>query len=978
MEELIKIIANEDKKNPFTDEALANILHVTRIDVIKIRNSLGIENSRKRMRDELFMTIEKILQETPELSERALTKKINDEGYNISRHAVGEIFKQFKNQIIKKHGKEPVVLESEVIPKQNAFEAIIGSDGSLRSQVELAKASILYPPKGLHTLIVGATGVGKSELAHCMYKFALESGHDERIFPFVVFNCADYAETPQLLMSQLFGYVKGAFTGADTDRAGLVEKANNGILFLDEIHRLSPEGQEMLYYLIDKGKFRRLGENDNFRNISLMLIAATTENVESFLLLQFRRRIPMLIELPSLEQRPMEERLQIIGAFMREEANRLHLKVQVSYNVVVALLIYTCPGNIGQLYSDIQVACARSFLRHMTKKEPALKIEISDLRQQVVRGLLSLGEKRTSIEKILMLQGDLEFAPNDQSKLDLIQTTYLYPTDIYQEIENSYINMENQGIENAVINRIISEELEVKMRQFIKQTQQRKNNLARQDLEKIVSVEIICVVEKMINFAKRKMPDIDDSLLYCLATHLGTLFERQRMPASNIVNYQLTTLCDENPMEYALAQEMVKIANYNLKISLPEDETIFIAMYLKAYSKKDSLEEAHVGVLVLSHGHVAEGMVQVANRLLNVEYARAMEMPLEESCEMALQRTIDIVKQIDRGKGVLLLADMGSLVGFGKLITDQTGILVRTVIKVHTPMVMEAIRKALLPNMDIDEIVNSLKYDFSKVDEEICGTDRKIDAPSAIVTMCLTGIGTAKWIEDNIRKAIPEKLDGIDIIALGVLVEEDIQVRLRKLQEIYRIIAIVGTMGPVISGIPFISSTEMIRHDGIEKLKKLIDFSLVYNKQNKIQQMTLVRLFSSDLIFLQQKFNNKKDVLNFLGQALAAKGYIREQYILSIYEREKLAQSVFQNVGIPHGNPEFIIKPVIAVMTLKDSIEWNPGYKIDSVFMLALNQYQKEEFKTLYFLLNNVNVLNDINSARTVEEFMASIKNNLI
>jgi mannitol/fructose-specific phosphotransferase system IIA component (Ntr-type) len=142
--------------------------------------------------------------------------------------------------------------------------------------------------------------------------------------------------------------------------------------------------------------------------------------------------------------------------------------------------------------------------------------------------------------------------------------------------------------------------------------------------------------------------------------------------------------------------------------------------------------------------------------------------------------------------------------------------------------------------------------------------------------------------------------------------------------------------------------------------------------------MTLVRLFSSDLIFLQQKFNNKKDVLNFLGQALAEKGYIREQYILSVYEREELAQSVFQNVGIPHGNPEFIIKPVIAVITLQDSIEWNPGYKIDSIFMLALNQYQKEEFKTLYFLLNNAKVLNDINSARTVEEFMASIKNNLI
>jgi transcriptional regulator with AAA-type ATPase domain len=90
--------------------------------------------------------------------------------------------------------------------------------------------------------------------------------------------------------------IDGHCTGAEVDKEGLVEKANQGILFLDEIHRLPPEGQEILYYLIDKGKFRRLGESDTFRNVSLMLIAATTENIESFLLLPFHRRIPMVIE----------------------------------------------------------------------------------------------------------------------------------------------------------------------------------------------------------------------------------------------------------------------------------------------------------------------------------------------------------------------------------------------------------------------------------------------------------------------------------------------------------------------------------------------------------------------------------------------------------------------------------------------------------------------------------------------------------
>ncbi len=149
--------------------------------------------------------------------------------------------------------------------KPLAFENIIGFDGSLKPVIEQAKAAVMYPPNGLHTLLLGPTGVGKSELAQAMYNFKLEVNKDDCNSEFIIFNCADYADNPQLLISQLFGYVKGAYTGAHEDKEGLVEKANGGVLFLDEVHRLPPEGQELLFYLIDKGRFRRLGETDNNR-----------------------------------------------------------------------------------------------------------------------------------------------------------------------------------------------------------------------------------------------------------------------------------------------------------------------------------------------------------------------------------------------------------------------------------------------------------------------------------------------------------------------------------------------------------------------------------------------------------------------------------------------------------------------------------------------------------------------------------------
>ena len=149
------------------------------------------------------------------------------------------------------------------IPQQavvTSFETLIGHNDGLKVAVQQAKAAILYPPRGLHTLLYGPSGVGKTTMAKLMHAFALEQQALSLDAPFVSFNCADYAGNPQLLMAHLFGVVKGAYTGADKDRVGLVEEAHQGILFLDEVHRLPPEGQEMLFYLMDRERFRRLGD----------------------------------------------------------------------------------------------------------------------------------------------------------------------------------------------------------------------------------------------------------------------------------------------------------------------------------------------------------------------------------------------------------------------------------------------------------------------------------------------------------------------------------------------------------------------------------------------------------------------------------------------------------------------------------------------------------------------------------------------
>lgn len=91
---------------------------------------------------------------------------------------------------------------------ENSLDELVGAELSLQVPIQQAKAAILYPPRGLHTLILGETGVGKSMFAEAMYHFAKESKVIEENAPFIRFNCADYADNPQLVMAQIFGVKK--------------------------------------------------------------------------------------------------------------------------------------------------------------------------------------------------------------------------------------------------------------------------------------------------------------------------------------------------------------------------------------------------------------------------------------------------------------------------------------------------------------------------------------------------------------------------------------------------------------------------------------------------------------------------------------------------------------------------------------------------------------------------------------------------
>lgn len=283
----------------------------------------------------------------------------------------------------------------------SAFDSLIGCRKSLRAHIEQAKAAILYPPHGLDTLLTGPTGVGKSHFANSMFDFAKRSGRISPAATLVTYNCASYAENPQLVMSQLFGHSKGAFTGADSDKPGLVELADKSILFLDEIHRLNPEGQEKLFFLMDQGIFQRLGETTKTRHADVLLICATTESPQSAMLSTFLRRIPVRIKLPPLAERSVAERLQLVLFFFWKESVNLKKEIRIDRKIISTFVHYDCPNNIGQLSTDIRLTCANAYYKHLLLQKHYLEIEFSNLNQNIALSLFTSGGNSKILDSLL-------------------------------------------------------------------------------------------------------------------------------------------------------------------------------------------------------------------------------------------------------------------------------------------------------------------------------------------------------------------------------------------------------------------------------------------------------------------------------------------------------------------------------------------------------------------------------------------------
>ena len=240
------------------------------------------------------------------------------------------------------------------LSRQSRFGDIIGESLQMR---EIFAMLARVAPTDVTVLVDGESGTGKELVAEALHSHSRRANK-----PFVIFDCSAVAEN--LIESELFGHVKGAFTGATSSRVGAFHAANGGTLFLDEIAELQPDLQPKLLRALEKGEVKPVGSNAHV-NADVRIIAATNRSLESevrkgtFREDLYYRLAVVGVHLPPLRERPEDIPL-LVKHFLDKMERAGTFRAQVSYETMAKLQRHAWPGNVRELRNFIERASVLS------------------------------------------------------------------------------------------------------------------------------------------------------------------------------------------------------------------------------------------------------------------------------------------------------------------------------------------------------------------------------------------------------------------------------------------------------------------------------------------------------------------------------------------------------------------------------------------------------------------------------------------
>lgn len=721
------------------------------------------------------------------------------------------------------------------------FQSLIGANGSLYHAIEQCKAAVSYPPNGLPVLLTGPTGTGKSLLARTMYDYAVRKNLIAKDRHMVTVNCSEYANNPELLTANLFGYCKGAFTGADQDRPGLLDLADGGMLFLDEVHALKAECQEKLFLFMDKGVYHRLGDNEHWYHSQSRLVFATTEAPEHVLLKTLLRRIPVLIVLPSLAERGQDEKNALLCYLFQNEAKEIGQEIELSYPAFQTLMSVNIPGNIGGLINTVKVSCANAFLQSHDQNQP-LQVFEYNLPDDVMRLANPASLNIRSSQKDTLLP--MTMPRLSQERSEPLLNVYRLLLDHFEKAPSDYITQEFQDQIDRACEEFLTNRPEVSF----------SDDFLTRMMDKIASMAM-----------NRTVLKISNNGIYLLS---GILAEYCRCQASihqwdtahrSSIQQLSDMLASRYPLEYRMARELAQNISMNLDIQLDTMGILLFMIVISEYPEEDNSETV---AYILCHGYsTASSIANTVNRMLGKPVFSAIDLELNQSPLKTAEILNRSLMRRTHFKNLLLLVDMGSLEELYTGLHLEPNINVGVINNVNTKMALE-IGSRLSSGDSVETILSNTASQSSAQYKFMAGVGKEM----AILTVCSTGQGAAHKIislfEHSLPKPIEAKIITCDYNSLRINGTKD------PVFQKYNVLFVLGTLDAKLPDIPFVSIEDLALAHNLSNLSQLMkplldDKEIARFSDTIINNFTLNNLVTNLTILNAEKV--LKDVEDIVG-----------------------------------------------------------------------------------------------------------------
>lgn len=688
----------------------------------------------------------------------------------------------------------------QINKKNSVFSKLIGYKGSLKYCLEQCKSAVMYPGNGLPVLLHGESGTGKSNLANLMFDYAKAKNVIKDDAKLITINCAEYANNPELFLTNLFGHVKGAFTDAVSEKEGILSLCDGGYLFIDEVHCLSAECQEKIFMFMDKGIYHRVGDNEHWYKSNVRIIFATTEDPKDCLLKTLLRRIVMVIEMPSLNSYSSREKREFLYRFLLNEAVKINKEVLISRNVMQLLLQHHFNGNVGELKNVIKASVANAYVY----QQESIIIHTSNL------SINLFGETLSNVSR------DLE-----ESNVISLDELCSFTVSNYQfnEFNDYVLKTYSEYINNSQLD-LFWEKVYKRLDKFI-------DYLFFNKIDKVkADNKLMDVIENMFHLLHQKYlgKQLNHTQIEILSRMISEMNEVSEAfiafqeDNQDIIQDILEFMKNNYKDEYNICHDFLRFIHRSVLFERLDITLIDFVIVLRYFAKNQ--DSNNTSAVIIAHGYsIASGIAEVANHMLEQKIFDALDMPFDMNLEHITNKLINFLEQKQLNDELLILVDMGSLEQIHQNLEKKFQLNIGLINNINTRMALD-IGNRLKLGEPLEEILenatsaNKSRYLYvrNKVKKDV------------ILSVCETGRGTANIIAKLIEKSIPSNMDVL-VMPYDMGSVQNIQLDVERMNK-YNIISVVGTKNPHLDFCPYISLEELIYRQNTDKIDKMFQMKL--------------------------------------------------------------------------------------------------------------------------------------------------------